>query len=217
MSIDKDKKDMQLEFSIKRYDKDWQLIFQHSFSRSWSAFKDEFSRFVTFASLFDMYFEAWEREQMAGKSVDDDGLTEKTRARFAELKKNPRLAREFFQRAGLEIKYLTAKSLAADQEAAMWTNRARLSEIFENWEAAEDAYRKALEVKPDDHAALVGLGLFYLRRQTRNLLEARKMLDKANAFHPTSPLVAYNVACLNALEGHVDEALVYLKNAIEID
>ncbi|MEX2719351.1 MAG: hypothetical protein Q6370_023880, partial [Candidatus Sigynarchaeota archaeon] len=44
VSIDKDKKDMQLEFSIKRYDKDWQLIFQHSFSRSWSAFKNEFSR-----------------------------------------------------------------------------------------------------------------------------------------------------------------------------
>jgi protein O-mannosyl-transferase len=77
---------------------------------------------------------------------------------------------------------------------------------------AEDAYRKALEVRPASPKVLRRLGAVSLQR--RDLTAARSFYGRATAAGGPVPDVSYDLACIEALEGHTAAALQHLEDAL---
>jgi TolB-like protein/Tfp pilus assembly protein PilF len=77
------------------------------------------------------------------------------------------------------------------------------------------ATRKAIELDPLSSAAWSNLGSMYLTDPNR-FPEAREALDRALAINPESSFANFNLATLELLEGHAQEALGVSRRAGEV-
>jgi len=149
------------------------------------------------------------------------------------------LAKRAKTRSGVEADQLFA--LAYDKYAKALDIKPDMHDALNNWGAAlleqaktksgveadrlfalaYEKYAQALEIKPDDHEALYGWGGALLEQaKTRSdeeadrlWEEARERLLAANAIEKGS--ATFNLACLAALTGDVDECLARLQEAVD--
>jgi tetratricopeptide (TPR) repeat protein len=80
---------------------------------------------------------------------------------------------------------------------------------------ALDAFRKALEIKPDDLSALMGMAWCF-KRIDRVSQSIDTMLHAYDA-HKEVPVVLYNLACYYSLSGEKELALSWLGRALRMD
>lgn len=136
-------------------------------------------------------------------------------------------ARYFYARACFQMgrfedaarMFEEALAVREDYQAAFFL--AQSQEAMGESEAAADGYQTALEVverhmdlNPDDPraATMRAVALCHLGRPEEGLRWAREALE----IDPEDAGVRYNVACLYALEGKIDEAITCLEEAIEV-
>jgi tetratricopeptide (TPR) repeat protein len=80
-------------------------------------------------------------------------------------------------------------------------------------EGALTAYRKALSIKPDSVAALYGMVLIHAGRQEYG--QAIELLQSMRTIQPDNPENYYNLACMYARWNRPDEAISWLKQALD--
>jgi tetratricopeptide (TPR) repeat protein len=80
---------------------------------------------------------------------------------------------------------------------------------------AEAALSAAIELEPERAEAFVHLA--YVHRRTLSLEKAIETILKAIAKKPDMPLANYNLACYYAVKGDAEEALRYLRRAVNIE
>jgi Flp pilus assembly protein TadD len=101
---------------------------------------------------------------------------------------------------------LLQQAVAAD--ASLWRAWNALGRYYDNrqeWSAAEDAYGKAMALRPDDPSILNNLGISY-SRQDRHA-EAEGMFRQSLAIDPGSKAVENNLRLAIAWQGRYAEAL----------
>lgn len=57
----------------------------------------------------------------------------------------------------------------------------------------------------------------YAARRYASLADAEKILREASALHPGSAVIAFNLACYCAQSQRLEEALAFLRRAVELD
>lgn len=88
-------------------------------------------------------------------------------------------------------------------------------ERLDEWELAEPAFRKALELKPDDADVLNYLGYSLIDKGLK-LDEAVKMVEKAVELEPDSGFIIDSLGWAYFRLGRLDDAIVELERAIAI-
>ncbi len=125
--------------------------------------------------------------------------------RFVQLRKSNQ------DRAALsDIK----KAIELDPDEASW--HSNLGNIYYsqlNYASAISAYQKAIEIEPDYHDAWYSLGNAYASQQKYDLSIAA--YHKAIVIKPDYCDALYNLACIYALLNQKEEALHWLKDALE--
>lgn len=81
--------------------------------------------------------------------------------------------------------------------------------------AALDAFRKALEVRPDNLSALMGMAWCFKRID--RLDQSIEAMQRAYESHKEVPVVLYNLACYYSLAGEKEPALSWLGRALRMD
>jgi len=84
-----------------------------------------------------------------------------------------------------------------------------------HWDEAERQYRAALSKDPDDIGANLGLAAMYL--QLFRLDDCSSLIDRVLAARALDPQANYLKAQILVLQGHYDEALPPLHNALGVD
>lgn len=86
----------------------------------------------------------------------------------------------------------------------------------QSYDKAAEAYKKSLELKPDDAGTYNQLGNLY--GQEKKIPEATEALTKAAQLDPTMAAKAnFNIGAMLVNNGKADEAAPYFKKAIEAD
>lgn len=81
--------------------------------------------------------------------------------------------------------------------------------------AALAAFHKALESRPEDLGALMGLAWCFKRIDRVD--QSIETMQRAYGSHPEEPVVLYNLACYHSLAGEKDLALSWLGRALRMD
>ena len=102
----------------------------------------------------------------------------------------------------------------SDPNANLYVSMARLQESKGNVVRAEDGYREALEVDPQNLKALSGLARLFDR--LGRLEEATKLYLKATRHHHKEPGAFNDLALCYAKQGKLDESVTALTHAIEL-
>ena len=88
-------------------------------------------------------------------------------------------------------------------------------ERLSNWDSAENDFRKALELNPNQPQVLNYLG-YSLVEQKRNLDEALEMIETAVAQSPDSGYIVDSLAWAMFQLGRYEEAVVHMEKAVEL-
>jgi tetratricopeptide (TPR) repeat protein len=80
---------------------------------------------------------------------------------------------------------------------------------------ALDEFRKALEARPDELSALMGMAWCFKRID--RLDQSIETMQRAYESHKEVPVVLYNLACYYALAGEKELALSWLGRALRMD
>ncbi|MDH3457972.1 MAG: protein kinase [Gemmatimonadota bacterium] len=169
-----------------------------------------------------------EAHSSAGLVLLQQGKLDQARAEFeTAMRLDPSLyepryfyARACFQRGQTELAAQLFESAAAAREDYPARFFAAQSHAALGRQAeAESSYRRALEVvkdhlalNPDDARALTMGAVAYCRTGDRE--EGLRWAERAVAVDPEDGGIAYNVACLYALEGEPDKAIRFLEHAL---
>jgi tetratricopeptide (TPR) repeat protein len=97
-----------------------------------------------------------------------------------------------------------------DRSAADWFNLAYLLDEAEQYDAAEMAFRRALDLDPRLDRAWYGLGLVLIRQQ--RLDEAVAALKRNTELQPMSPYAWYQLARVHVDRQKPDEALAVIRH-----
>lgn len=87
-------------------------------------------------------------------------------------------------------------------------------ERVQQYDQAEQVFRKVLSLKPDFSEALNYLGYMWAERGV-NLTEARQLIEQAVSLEPTNAAYLDSLAWVLFKQGHVQEALTWMLKAIE--
>ena len=90
-----------------------------------------------------------------------------------------------------------------------------LSDKLSRHVLALDSYQKALILDPNRSEFHIGMGLVYYRM--KNMIEALNQFNLAAEIDPTDAIAKYNEACILAILGRKEKALVSLEEAIDLD
>ena len=90
-----------------------------------------------------------------------------------------------------------------------------LSDSLARHELALDSYKNALILDPNHSEYYNGMGLVYYRM--KNMTEALNVFKIAADIDPTDAVARYNQACILAIQGKKEKALVSLEEAIGLD
>lgn len=87
------------------------------------------------------------------------------------------------------------------------------------WQEAIAEYRRALKISPDDGGLYYNISMAYT--EGRQYIEAYQHLDRALTLQPdlwrTSEAICYNIATVCRRYGKKDQAVAYLKKALELN
>ncbi len=123
------------------------------------------------------------------------------------------LLREFKQhQAAFDL--LARASAAAPQDVDLLYEQALMAEKLGRLEEMERLLRRALEIKPDYHAAYNALGYSLADRGVR-LPEARQLIQKALEFAPNDPYIQDSLAWVEFRLGNKREALRVIELAFQ--
>jgi tetratricopeptide (TPR) repeat protein len=86
---------------------------------------------------------------------------------------------------------------------------------WEKWSEAEFVAARLCDMQPGEPSWAVALA--YATRRTRGLALANEILELACKKSPDCATIQFNLACYAAQLGRTDEALEYLRRAIELD
>jgi|GEM_PF-576864 len=116
--------------------------------------------------------------------------------------------------AAARLRGLSQEMTIADR-VALYLRCAKQSIQYGDANIGELYYRQILSIKPDDHAALGGLGMVAL--QTNHVAEAISLLRQACQVAPQ--LIDYHCKLINALRigGRFDQAYAVLRESLKID
>jgi tetratricopeptide (TPR) repeat protein len=106
-------------------------------------------------------------------------------------------------------------NLAPTTLAHIHNNLGMVYALKKDTTAAEAAYQKALELKPDYADAYVGLANLYM--SAGQLPKAQEVMAKASAQFPEDPKIQHQVGVVYFNMGKYDEALAALKKAETLD
>ncbi len=101
-----------------------------------------------------------------------------------------------------------------DDKESVFFMRGAMYEKMQKLELAEAEFRKALEINPDNAAALNYLGYMLADRNIR-LPEARKLITRALELEPGNGAFLDSLGWVNYRLGKLDDAETYLRQAIE--
>jgi tetratricopeptide (TPR) repeat protein len=101
-------------------------------------------------------------------------------------------------------------ALHPSRSAADWFNLAFMLDEAEQFEAAEAAFRRALELDPKLDRAWYGLGLVLIRQQ--RLDEAVAALKRNTELQPMSPYAWYQLARVHVDRHQPDEAIAVIRH-----
>ncbi|PTY03376.1 hypothetical protein DB346_05705 [Verrucomicrobia bacterium LW23] len=99
-----------------------------------------------------------------------------------------------------------------DDRIVLWY---RIAPLLDELDEAEALLKAGLVEYPENASLLRMLGLIHIRQ--RKLDEGRVALLKSIELEELSSMAHYNLACLEALAGRPDDAMVALKNALLIE
>ncbi len=106
-----------------------------------------------------------------------------------------------------------ARAVRADGRNPLFHyNRAMAERAAGDVRAAENGYRRALEIKPDYVDALVGLGGILI--ETGRIEEAERCCRKALRLQPGAPRLLYNLGAVLIARGAFDEAIARTREAL---
>ena len=128
------------------------------------------------------------------------------------------------QYSGLPIDEMLAKAQAAadkalaldDRLAEAYTSLGGIEQLRTNYEAAEAAYQRSIELNPNYVTAYHWYTLL-LEGPLGRPDEALEMAKKAVELDPRSPIILLNVGARYAGVGRFDESLAWVHKVIEID
>jgi tetratricopeptide (TPR) repeat protein len=80
------------------------------------------------------------------------------------------------------------------------------------FDKAESAYKKAVEIRPDDIVALNNIGIFYLQR--KDLPSAEQYFTKARGVNAYDASPYYNMACLYCAKKDRPNALLFFRSGL---
>jgi tetratricopeptide (TPR) repeat protein len=86
---------------------------------------------------------------------------------------------------------------------------------WEKWSEAEFVAARLFDMQPEEPSWAVALA--YATRRTRGLTLANEILEVAGKKFPDCATIQFNLACYAAQLGRTDEALGYVRRAIELD
>jgi tetratricopeptide (TPR) repeat protein len=86
---------------------------------------------------------------------------------------------------------------------------------WEKWSEAEFVAARLFDLQPEEPSWAVALA--YATRRTRGLTVAKQILEQAGEKFPDCATIQFNLACYAAQLGRTDEALDYVRRAIELD
>jgi tetratricopeptide (TPR) repeat protein len=101
-------------------------------------------------------------------------------------------------------------ALHPSRSAADWFNLAFMLDEAEQFDAAEAAFRRALELDPKLDRAWYGLGLVLIRQQ--RLEEAVAALKRNTELQPMSPYAWYQLARVHVDRHQPDEAIAVIRH-----
>jgi tetratricopeptide (TPR) repeat protein len=84
-----------------------------------------------------------------------------------------------------------------------------------DYRPALDAFRKALEIKPEDLGALMGMAWCFKRID--RVSQSIETMLQAYGSHKEVPVVLYNLACYYSLAGEKELTLSWLGRALRMD
>jgi tetratricopeptide (TPR) repeat protein len=95
----------------------------------------------------------------------------------------------------------------------LWLLYGGALDLTNDWQKAEPALRKAVEIAPDQPAALNHLGYAMLERGD-DLVEATRLIARANALKPDDPAITDSLGWALFLRGRTNEAIALLERAV---
>lgn len=137
-------------------------------------------------------------------------------AAYDALKTEPR-RREYlkFIQEGLEEEVANGTRIL-EAETAFQQGRAMLSR--RNWKAAADAFRRALEISPEEGEYALNLGIARMRETAAGeadaLPEAEELFQRARTLMPNAAEPLYRLGRLAALRGEPEEAVSFYQSAL---
>jgi len=91
------------------------------------------------------------------------------------------------------------------------------AEHRKEWDAARDAYAKALALDPRFDLAYYNLGWTFIKQSPPDYAQARNQFDKAMTINPNFKEAYYGMAMVYGYQDIYDVAQIYLNKAIDLD
>jgi tetratricopeptide (TPR) repeat protein len=117
-----------------------------------------------------------------------------------------------FQEAVEELEKLPEPLKAQPAVLTVWLE---VYQRWEKWSEAEFVAARLFDLQPDEPSWAVALA--YATRRTRGLALANEILQQAGEKFPDCATILFNLGCYAAQLGRTDEALGYVRRAIELD
>lgn len=84
-----------------------------------------------------------------------------------------------------------------------------------DWKNAVKTARQLVSLDPSDAGWVINWA--YATRRAQSIDDAHAILLEGQKRHPDHPLIHYNLGCYAAQKGRLDEALKYVRKAIQLD
>ena len=116
----------------------------------------------------------------------------------------------------LAKKYLNKGLSLNENQAEAYALKAIIHENMEEYELAEEAFEKAMDINPNLPQIYHWYGLFH-RDRTRDLDKAIAMFEQAKLLNPLSPTINFALGRIHIARGEFDEGKHYLLKTIDLE
>lgn len=82
---------------------------------------------------------------------------------------------------------------------------------------ALEVYDQLTDIDPVSIDGWINKGFIFMREEVKDLEKAKKFFEKALDIDDSNPTAFYNLACVSALEGNLQDTIIYLERMLEIE